>query len=330
MANPVSEHPSIHIVDDDDGFRTGYAMNLAAEGLPLKPYADAESFLAQPLWPCRGVVSLDIDFAPGRLNGLAVFERLLAERSSMPVIFLTGPHDKDVRLAVSLVTRREDVEFFPKHPVGSSAVASDAALLATLRRFLSLEPTLWAQAEEDRAVLQCVLNDLTPAERQVLSLLVADRGMKSFAMACELGKKEGVVELQRLSGQRKLLGEGRSRPSVAERVGPALQRAGVRSLGDLARHELLRRLALLDETEAHATRLLAAHCSRTQVLRSLGWPMDPPALEASRMRLDTLLRRAWHLLQARGESQLRRWFLSTLGHVPAPGAPLDGRAPSNE
>lgn len=306
----------IHVVDDDAAFRAGYAMNLRAEGLPIQPYDSAEAFLAEPLWPKRGVVSLDIDFAPGQLNGLQAFDRLLAEGSSMPVVFLTGPHDKDVRMAVSLVTRRADVEFFPKHATAESAGASDAPLIEALRRFLRAEPALWRQAEDERAVLQCVLDELTPAERRVLNFLVHDRGLKSFTIASELGKTEGVIELQRLSGQRKLLGEGRSRPSVAERVGPVLRRHGLSDLQALARVELLRRLALLSPLERRLVLLLADGRSPTQVARTLGWPPTDEKGRNPSQQVEHQARRAWILLQSSGASQLRRWCLSTLDGVP--------------
>ncbi len=306
----------MHVVDDDEAFRRGYAMNLQAEGLPVRGYPGGEEFLATPLWPRRGVVSLDIDLLPGRLDGLQVFERLLAERCPMPVVFLTGPHDKDVRLAVSLVTRREDVEFFPKHPV-LAAGPDEQGLIGALRRFLQREPQARAEAADERALLQGVLADLTPAERRVLNFLVADRGIKSFTIACELGKKEGVIELQRLSGQRKLLGEGRSRPSVAERVGPLLQRYGVRDLDALARHELRHRLALLPATARRVLLLLAGGQSEAQVARRLAWPEDEPPRVRSE-RLQPLLQPALAWMQADSPRQVRRWFLALHGHVPDP------------
>ena len=291
----------IHIVDDYAEFREGLAYTLSSHALPCVPWASGEPFLAEPVWPRRGVVVLDIDFEPpGSLNGLQIFNRLLQQRSPMPVIFLTGPHGNDVRMAVEQVTRRGDVDYFSKQ----ASVEGD--LLPALRRSLAREPVLRAAAAHERALLQTVLDELTPAEREVISRVL--RGQTNYGIARELGKEEGVVELQRASALKKLLGDSRSPQLLTQRLQPLLDHFGAAGLSELAEIELLHRLALLDALARDVLMATVEGRSDTQIARAHGWFDETDRQRRYRETVQGHLTRGLALMQADAPRQVRKWL----------------------
>jgi FixJ family two-component response regulator len=306
MPTPTPEPSLVHVIDDYDEFRDSLLYNLRADGFDACGYTSGEAFLAAPLWPRRGVVTLDIDFdlaPPGAMNGLQLFNRLLAQRCPMPVVFLTGPHGGDVRMAVQQVTRRPDVDFFSKQ-------APLDELKATVRSFMAREPALRQAAEQERRLLQIVLDGLTPAEREVISRVL--RGQTNYGIARELNKEEGVVELQRASALKKLLGDSRSPQLLVETLRPLLDHHGAESLTALAEHELLYRLGLLDPLARDVLMAAVDGRSDTQIARAHGWFDEADRERRYRTVVQGHLDRALALVQADAVRQVRKW----LGYFP--------------
>ena len=300
--SPASEAPQVHVIDDYDVYRDGLLYNLRSDGFEAQGYASGEAFLATPLWPKRGVVTLDIDFdlaPPGAMSGLQIFNRLLAQRCSMPVIFLTGPHGGDVRMAVQQVTRRPDVDFFSKQ-------APLDELKATIHRFMAREPALRQEAEEERRLLQIVLDELTPAEREVINGVLGEQ--TNYGIGQVLNKQEGVVELQRSSAMKKLLGYSRSPLLLSEKLSPLLRRHEVNSVMALAEHELRYRLAQLDPLASSVLMAAVAHHSDTQIARAHGWYDETDRERRYRGVVQGHLDRALALVQADAVRQVRKWL----------------------
>jgi DNA-binding NarL/FixJ family response regulator len=237
------------------------------------------------------------------MSGLQLFNRLLAQRCPMPVVFLTGPHGGDVRMAVQQVTRRPDVDFFSKQ-------APLDELKATVRSFMAREPALRQAAEQERRLLQIVLDGLTPAEREVISRVL--RGQTNYGIARELNKEEGVVELQRASALKKLLGDSRSPQLLVETLRPLLDHHGAESLTALAEHELLYRLGLLDPLARDVLMAAADGRSDTQIARAHGWFDEADRERRYRTVVQGHLDRALALVQADAVRQVRKW----LGYFP--------------
>ncbi|WP_338413476.1 response regulator [uncultured Sphaerotilus sp.] len=317
--HPAAEAPLVHVIDDYDDYRNGLLYNLRSDGFEAQGYASGEAFLATPLWPKRGVVTLDIDFdlaPPGAMSGLQIFNRLLAQRCSMPVIFLTGPYGGDVRLAVQQVTRRAEVDYFSKQ-------APLDELKATIRSFMAREPALRQVAEQERRLLQIVLDVLTPAEREVISRVL--RGQTNYGIARELNKEEGVVELQRASAMKKLLGDSRSPQLLVELLRPLLDHHGADSLTALAEQELLYRLGLLDPLARDVLMAAVDGRSDTQIARAHGWFDETDRERRYRGVVQGHLDRALMLMQADAVRQVRKW----LGYFPSCSPSLPSPPPSS-
>jgi FixJ family two-component response regulator len=304
----------VHVVDDDDEYRDGLLYSLRAEGFAARGYPSGEAFLAEPLWQRRGVVTLDIDFEPpGSMDGLQIFRQLLARRCPMPVIFLSGPHGNNRELALTQAGLRSlnDVWMYAKQdPLHQ--------LKDKIRLFLSREPALRQAAEEDRRLLQTVLEVLTQAEREVVSLVLLQRPNDSIAQ--ELNKVVGVVEQQRGRAFEKLLGYSHSPLLLSEKLSPLLPYKGAGSLVALAEQELDHRFGLLDPLAQDVLMAAVDKRSHAQIARAHGWFDEADRERRYRAIVQGHLDRALALMQADAVSQVRKWR-NSLGYSNPPCKP---------
>jgi FixJ family two-component response regulator len=133
---------------------------------------------------------LILDLKMPGLNGLEV-QRLISEKTSIPVIFLTGRGDipSTVRAmkggAVDFLTKPVDEE----------------ALLASVERALQQDRVSRQEALE-HAMLVARYESLTPREREVLPLLI--QGLLNKQAAFELGITEYTVQIHRGHIMRKM------------------------------------------------------------------------------------------------------------------------------
>src|SRR4051812_48491083 len=91
--NQRSSSVTIHVVEDDDSFRTSLLRMLAANGFNAKGYRCAGEFLLTDPVHEPGCVLLDITM-PGP-SGMDLLKALHLKRTLPPVIFLTGCDDID-------------------------------------------------------------------------------------------------------------------------------------------------------------------------------------------------------------------------------------------
>jgi FixJ family two-component response regulator len=200
----MSATPLIHVVDDDDSFRTALLRLLAAAGFEARGYASTGAFLMEPPPDRPGCVLLDIRM-PGP-SGLELQAAMQRQGIALPVVFLTG--HADVASSVRAL-RAGAVDFLPK-PVQRET------LFDALKRALAKDASQ-REAREEASGLRARFSSLTPRERDVFDRIVAGRLNKQIAD--ELGIAERTVKAQRAQLMKKLgVGSAAELGGLAERL----------------------------------------------------------------------------------------------------------------
>jgi len=156
------------VVDDDKAILRSLSRLLAANGYEVRPYGNAEDFLANhdPMIP--GCAILDVSM-PG-LSGLDIQKALVNEHAVRPIVFLSGSAD----VPVSVQAMKEGAVDFLTKPVKSADLLA-AIAIACDRHAKAIE-----RDGKVRELLTRLAN-LTPRERQVLDGVVAGRLNKQIA-----------------------------------------------------------------------------------------------------------------------------------------------------
>jgi FixJ family two-component response regulator len=85
----VTFAPIVHVVDDDESFRTAIARLLRATNYEVRTYTSANDFLSRLFDDAAGCIVLDLRM-PG-VSGLALQEALATRLDGrLPIIFLSG------------------------------------------------------------------------------------------------------------------------------------------------------------------------------------------------------------------------------------------------
>jgi FixJ family two-component response regulator len=174
--------PIVFIVDDDAWVRESLETLIRDEGLQPETFASAQEFLDRPRVFTPSCLVLDISL-PG-LNGLELQKRVAAERTDMPIIFLTG--HGDIPMSVGAM-KAGAVEFLTKP-------FNDEVLLTAIRQALERSRLALAQGAEMQE-LRGRYASLTPRERDVMALVVS--GLLNKQVAGELGITESTVKAHR-------------------------------------------------------------------------------------------------------------------------------------
>ncbi|MGB6686480.1 MAG: response regulator [Terracidiphilus sp.] len=174
--------PIVFVVDDDVSVRKSLELLIRCEGWQPETYASAQEFLALPRMLAPSCLVLDLSL-PG-LNGLDLQKRVAAERTDMPIIFITGYGDVPTTVRAM---KAGAVEFLTKP-------FSDDALLSAIRQALERSHIALCREVEMHALRECY-ESLTGRERQVLALVVS--GMLNKQVGNELGISEITVKAHR-------------------------------------------------------------------------------------------------------------------------------------
>ena len=180
---------TVYIVDDDEAVRDSLRWLLEANGYRVRSYASAESFLAEYDEQQPGVLIADVRM-PG-MSGLELQEQLIARKSSMPVVFITG--HGDVPMAVSTM-KKGAVDFLEKP-------FNETDLREIVSRMFEQANQRLSQAQAQRNH-EAMLGRLTAREQQVLERIVAGRLNKQIAD--DLGISIKTVEAHRANIMEKL------------------------------------------------------------------------------------------------------------------------------
>lgn len=203
----VHDVPVVFIVDDDASVREALELLVRSAGWQPETFASAQEFLSHPRPLVPNCLVLDANLPD--LSGLELQRRVAAERTDMPIIFVTGHFD--VKMTVSAM-KAGAVEFLAKP-------ASDDTLLSAIDQALERSRLVLARDTELRA-LRDRHSSLSRREQEVMALVVS--GLLNKQVGFELGISEITVKAHRGHAVRKM--KARSLPelvNMASRLGIA-------------------------------------------------------------------------------------------------------------
>ena len=178
----------VFVVDDDTSVRESLELLIRTAGWQPKTYASARDFLLYPraMTPCCLVLDVTL---PG-LNGLQL-QQQLAERTEMPVIFITGYGD--IPMTVRAM-KAGAVEFLTKP-------FNEDVLLNAIRGAIDRSRAALDEQSSFTA-LKTRYESLTAREREVMGLVVS--GLLNKQVGGELGISEITVKAHRGQVMRKM------------------------------------------------------------------------------------------------------------------------------
>jgi len=171
------------IVDDEASVRKGLERLLRAAGYSVCTFDSSASFLNHaPLdaGPC--CLILDVKM-PG-LNGIDLYQQLVAQQCDIPVVFLTGHGD----IPMSVRAIKAGAQDFLTKPV------SEEDLLAAVESALERHCGMLEACSRNVQVHAC-LETLTPRELEVLRCMIS--GAPSKQIGAFLGIAEKTVKVHR-------------------------------------------------------------------------------------------------------------------------------------
>lgn len=180
---PMPLAPAIvFVVDDDVSVRESLELLIQNESWQVKTFASAQEFLGYSRVALPSCLILDISL-PG-LNGLDLQQRLGAEQTHTPIIFITG--HGDIPMTVRAM-KAGAAEFLTKP-------FSDEVLLNAICQALERSRIALCQEAQIEELRKCYAS-LTPRERQVMALVVS--GLLNKQVGGELGISEITVKAHR-------------------------------------------------------------------------------------------------------------------------------------
>lgn len=172
----------VFVIDDDVSVRESLELLIQNEGWQVETFPSAQAFLDRPRILVPSCLILDVAL-PG-LNGLELQQRISAERTEMPIIFITGHGDIPTTVRAM---KAGAVEFLTKP-------FSDEVLLGAIRQAHEHSRMVLSHEAEIQE-LRKRYESLTPRERQVMALVVS--GLLNKQVGGELGISEITVKAHR-------------------------------------------------------------------------------------------------------------------------------------
>jgi len=193
MSSQVTMQETVFVVDDDEAIRDSLRWLLEANGYRVQCFSSAEQFLDayRSGQYAAQIGCLILDVRMTGMTGLELQEKLIAENSTMPIIFVTG--HGDVPMAVS--TMKKGAMDFIEKPF------DEAELRKLVERMLDKARSESADVQQQRSATER-LSKLTAREHQVLERIIAGRLNKQIADDLSISIK--TVEAHRANIMEKL------------------------------------------------------------------------------------------------------------------------------
>jgi FixJ family two-component response regulator len=178
----------VFVVDDDISVRESLQMLIQSAGWRPVLFGSAQEFLAQPRVMSPSCLILDVSL-PG-LNGFDL-QRRVADRTDMPIIFITG--HGDVPMSVRAM-KAGAAEFLTKP-------FTDESLLQAITHAIARSHAVVSQESQLKS-LRTRYESLSHREQQVLALIVA--GLLNKQVGAQLNIQETTVKAHRGMLMRKM------------------------------------------------------------------------------------------------------------------------------
>ncbi len=185
----AAERFVVHIIDDDESFRTSLLRLFRSKDIQAVGYATLAEFECTDVGDSPGCLLLDLCLPDG--DGLAMFDRLMSDASVLPVIFISAYADVPISVRVM---KSGALDILTK-PVRSEQLleAIDHARKVALRRY--------AAYSEVRDLLERY-RSLTDRERAVFAGIA--EGKLNKQVAVEVGACERTIKSERAKMMKKL------------------------------------------------------------------------------------------------------------------------------
>lgn len=180
--NTTAERHTVHIVDDDESFRTAVSRLIRAAGYEVRTYGSAGDFALARIGEMMGCVLMDVRM-PGP-SGLELQACMSRQGYLLPVIFLTG--HGDISMSVRAM-KAGAVDFLTKPVQGAELLAAVKAALERATRVSAQ----WANLRIWRERFA----QLTPRENELFFRVTT--GQPNKQIAGELGLAERTVKAHR-------------------------------------------------------------------------------------------------------------------------------------
>lgn len=181
--------PIVYLVDDDEALRLAIGTSVRLAGYDVRLYDSAESLLEVVEASAAGCVVTDLRL-PG-MSGIELQQQLIQRHIQLPLIFITGYGEIDESVQA---VKSGAIDFLEK-PV------APAKLISCIKEALRCDEER-RQRDDENSTLQHRFDDLTPREKEVVSLVIEGKTNKEIAKVLDISFR--TVEKYRAGAMLKL------------------------------------------------------------------------------------------------------------------------------